>query len=187
MQVRFETFDIGVKHIRIWQQWRHPTPPHYHECIELIHIIEGETPIEIGNTYVLKMGDTIFIPSYAIHSIPDIKYCTYAVLQISLALIPECQRILDRKNPGVMILRGDETGDLGRMFLTAERIYQKKGIYGKLYDSAEEHYNQCRMCAEQVVGTVLRECRRLGRRCCRARDLRTSRSASRTRAFLKAW
>jgi AraC-like DNA-binding protein len=39
--IRFETFDIGVQRLYIWQQKYGSTSAHYHECIELIHMLKG--------------------------------------------------------------------------------------------------------------------------------------------------
>ncbi|MBE6611988.1 MAG: helix-turn-helix domain-containing protein [Ruminococcaceae bacterium] len=163
--VPFETFDIGVCYIRAWQQWEwmcRYTPSHYHECIELIHMLDGEIVIDVGEKFRLTAGDTIFIPSYVVHEIPQVDKYHFIVLQVSLALIPECEKLMGGVNPGVMVLRGDETGDLGRMFLTIRLIDRQKGIFKDLYASEEEHNTQCCLCAESLVSTVLLECRRRG-------------------------
>ena len=57
--IRFETFDIGVQRLYIWQQKYGSTSAHYHECIELIHMLKGNITLTADATYHLSAGDTV--------------------------------------------------------------------------------------------------------------------------------
>ena len=160
--IRFETFDIGVRRLYIWKQNGGATPAHYHECIELIHMQKGEVTLTADGTHHLHAGDTVFIPSCTVHSILASGECQYIVLQISLALLPECQKILNDKHPGAMVLHDEAFDDLPQMFAIARRMFKQLESFEGMFITEEERFQQSRMMAELIVSTVLRRCRKQG-------------------------
>ncbi|ASN22066.1 cupin domain-containing protein [Arthrobacter sp. YN] len=61
-----ETMTVGRCYIHPHQQ----NPPHYHpNCDEVLHVLQGRIKHRVNDTYVdLEAGDTISIPSGAIHN-----------------------------------------------------------------------------------------------------------------------
>ena len=63
----------GLEHLAVWSQRIDPhgaTPPHCHDCEEVILIRQGEgTLVFGGEEHAFSAGDTIIVPPAAVHQI----------------------------------------------------------------------------------------------------------------------
>lgn len=63
----------GLSQVAVWSQAMEPnsaTPPHYHECEEVVVVLEGEGVVLLGDQeHPFRAGDTMIIPPNLPHQI----------------------------------------------------------------------------------------------------------------------
>lgn len=116
MQSYYENHRDDMAHANAWFARNNRFAPHFHNCVELAYVLEGEITATLdGQECIAGAGTMLIVSGYAVHSYETPRDSYIIVAMIPMAEVPSVRQLMAKRAFASPICRDDGRQTLMRL------------------------------------------------------------------------